>query len=280
MIDVPAARRAAATARRLPGAGPMLAGQVGYQLRLLVRTRRALWFAVFAPAGLLALRLGQLSHPGGHLPAGSPVYPAVAGLAVFGLLNTAYLTHASGLVAARQDGVLRRWRLTPLPAGGYFTGRIAATMLLAGAGAAVVIVTGVAMAGLPVPAGAVPGLLAVLTIGALAWAALGTAVTIMVPTAEASFPVIGLTYLPVIFLSGVFGAFPGEPGWLAALARYLPVRPLIDAVAGALQYTGAGLAPVPGRDLAVLAAWAAAGLAVSVRFFRWNPQRPAHSRRS
>jgi ABC-2 type transport system permease protein len=278
MSDLSAARAGTATAARLPRIGLMLAGQAGYQLRLLTRTPRALWFAVFAPAGVLALRLGHVSHIGGHPPASSPVFALVAGLAVFGLLNTAYLTHASGLVSARQDGVLRRWRLTPLPTGGYFAGRIAATVLLADAGAAVVILTGVAMAGVHLGVGASVSLLAAFTAGALAWAALGTAATIVVPTAEATFPVIGLTYLPVIFLSGVFGPFAGEPGWLSTLVRYLPAQPLIEAVTVALRHSTGGVAPLPGRDLAVLAAWGAAGLLASVRFFRWNPQRPAHRR--
>jgi ABC-2 type transport system permease protein len=250
----------------------MLAGQVGYQLRLLARTPRALWFAILAPAGLLALRLGRISHPGGHAPASAAVLALVAGLAVFGLLNTAYMTHASGLVAARQDGVLRRWRLSPLPAGGYFAGRIAATVLLADTAGVVVVLIGVTMAGIHVGAGALPSLLATLTLGALTWAALGTAVSALVPTAEASFPVIGLTYLPVVFLSGVVGSFPGEPGWLSAAVRYLPAQPLIDAVVRTLQHVGSGIAPLPGRDIAVLAAWAAAGLLVSLRFFRWTPR--------
>lgn len=264
---------------RLPGIGLMLAGQVGYQLRLLTRTPRALWLAIFVPAALLALRLGRTSDIGSHPAAGSPVFALVAGLAVFGLLNTAYVTHASGLVSARQDGVLRRWRLTPLPAGGYFAGRIATTVLLADAGGAVVILTAVAMAGVRVNAGASLILLATCSVGALTWATLGTAATIVVPTAEAAYPVIGLTYLPVIFLSGVFGAFHGEPNWLAILIRYLPAQPLIEAVTWALRHAAGELAPFPGRDLVVLAAWGAAGMLVSVRFFRWNPQRPAHGRR-
>jgi ABC-2 type transport system permease protein len=254
----------------------MLAGQVGYQLRLLARTPRALWFGVFAPAAVLALRLGRISHPGGHTAISPAVATLVAGLAVFGVLNTAYLTHASGLVSARQDGALRRWRLTPLPAGGYFAGRIAATVLLADAAGVVVVLLGVAMAGLRLTAGSFVAVLAALTLGALAWAALGTAASIVVPSAEATFPVIGLTYLPVILLSGVFGTIPGEPGWLTTTVHYLPAYPLIEAVSRALQPTGAGL---PGTDLAVLAGWGVAGLLVAVRFFRWNPQRPARGRR-
>ncbi|HEY3036709.1 MAG TPA: ABC transporter permease [Streptosporangiaceae bacterium] len=277
MPDVPT-RPGTFAAARLPGIGLVLAGQAGYQLRLLTRTPRALWLAIFVPAGVLALRLGHTSDVGSHPGAGSAVYALVAGLAVFGLLNTAYMTHASGLVSARQDGVLRRWRLTPLPAGGYFAGRIAATVLLADAGGALVILTGAAMAGVRVSASATLILLATLSAGALAWAALGTAVTIVVPTAEAAFPVLSLTYLPVIFLSGAFGAFAGEPNWLTTLIRYLPAQPLVEAVTWALRPSASGLAAFPGRDLAVLAAWGAAGLLVSVRFFRWNPQRPAHGR--
>ena len=41
-----------------------------------------------------------------------------------------------------------------------------------------------------------------------------------------------------------------------------------------LQHTGGGVPLIQGRDLAVLAGWAAAGLLASVRFFRWDPHRP------
>ena len=55
---------------------------------------------------------------------------------------------------------------------------------------------------------------------------------------------------------------------------YLPAQPMIDAVNRALQHSGA----LPGRDLAVLAAWADGCLHLSVRFFRWDPHRPSHAR--
>jgi ABC-2 type transport system permease protein len=267
-------------AGRLPGPAVVLARQVGYQVRLLTRTPRALWLAIFAPAGLLALRLGRIGHPGGHpAPAANQeVIALVAGLAVFGLLNTAFLTHAAGLVVARQDGVLRRWRLSPLPAGGYFAGRIIATVLLAEAGGLVVVVLGIVLAGLRLPAGAVAGLVAAFTAGAVAWAALGTAVTIVVPSAEATFPVTGLVYLPLVLLSGVLGPFPGELGWLSWTLSYLPAQPLVDAVATALRDPGGRLLAVPGHDLAVLACWAVAGVLICLKFFRWAPQVPARGR--
>ena len=55
---------------------------------------------------------------------------------------------------------------------------------------------------------------------------------------------------------------------------YLPAQPMIDAVTRALGPS----ATVSGRDLVVLAAWAAGCLLLSVRFFRWDPTRPRHAR--
>ena len=68
------------------------------------------------------------------------------------------------------------------------------------------------LAGLRMSAGSVVGPVAAFSVGAAAWAALGTAATIVVPSAEATFPVTGLIYLPVALLSGVLGPFPVEPG--------------------------------------------------------------------
>lgn len=59
---------------------------------------------------------------------------------------------------------------------------------------------------------------------------------------------------------------------------YLPGQPTVDAATHALQATG-GLPVLPVRDLAVLGAWAVAGLLASVRLFRWEPQPPGHATR-
>jgi ABC-2 type transport system permease protein len=261
----------------LPGVQRVLGAQVRYQLLLLMRNPRALMAGVVMPGLLLALRLGRVHHVSGA--ASAQVATLVAGLIVFGILGTAYLAHASSLVIAREDGVLRRWRATPLPGWAYFAGRIIATVLAADAAGAVLVLAGVAMAGLHVTAGMAVSLGIAVTLGALAWAAAGTAVTTVIPTAQGANPVLVLTFLPVLLLSGSLGAVPGLPQWLITVVSYLPAQPVIDAAALALHHTGAGPAWIPVRDLLILLAWALVGLAVSARFFRWNPHRPAHAAR-
>jgi ABC-2 type transport system permease protein len=270
-------RASGGTAQRLPGLLPLLAAQVRYQLLLLTRTPRALIAGLIMPGVLLALRLGSVKHVSGHGPA-LPLAASVAGLAMFGILSIAYMTHASGLVAAREDGVLRRWRATPLPAGGYFFGRITATVLLADASGVVLIMVGVAMAGLHVTAAMMASLLLAATLGALTLASVATAVTIAIPATQSANPVLMITYLPLVLFSGAFGSISGLPHWLAEVMSYLPAQPLIDAATRTLADPGGGFAGISGRDTVLLALWAAMGAAVSVRFFRWDPHRPAHAR--
>ncbi|HEX6678893.1 MAG TPA: ABC transporter permease [Actinomycetes bacterium] len=257
---------AASGPRRLPYGGRLLVAQVGYQLRLLLRTPRALGAGVAVPALLLLLS----SPKGGAVPADH-----LAGLAALGVTITAWVTHGIGLVAAREAGVLKRWRATPLPPWCYFAGRIGATVLVAAAAAAVTVAIGVAHYGTHLDAAAAVGLLVAVGLGALAWAATATALTGVIPSVESASPILTLTYLPVILVSGVFGSLSGQPHWLATLAGWLPAQPMIDAATRALQHP-AGPPVLPGHDLLVLAGWAVAGLVGSLGWFRWEPSRPAH----
>jgi ABC-2 type transport system permease protein len=197
---------------------------------------------------------------------------ALAGRVVLGVTLTAYLTHAAGLVAAREAGVLKRWRATPLPRWCYLAGRLCATVLLALASGAVTVLVGVLAYHAHLGPGAALGLVVALGLAALAWASVGTALTAFIPSAESAQPLLAFSYFPVMLLSGALGAL-GTPGWVAGAVRWLPGQPTVDAAARALQSTG-GLPVLPGRDLAVLAAWAVAGLLASLRLFRWAPQPP------
>jgi ABC-2 type transport system permease protein len=231
-----------------------LAHLIGHQARVVLRTPRAVFGGVLLPVVLLALRTGD--------PHANRV---VGGLCVLGVLSTAYMTHTSALVAARQYGVLKRWRMTPLPPAAYLGSRVAATVALAAASGAVTIVAGVLFAGVRIEGVAAVGLMAVLVVGAMAWASIGTALSAFIPSAEAAWPILAVTYLPVLALSGSFGAL-SVPGWLATVVDYVPAAPLIDAATRALS----GATPLTAHDLLVPAVWAVAGIFVAQRSFRWE----------
>lgn len=250
----------------LPRVTSLLAAQVGYQLRLLLRTPRAAAAGVALPVLLMVL-----NNRGGHHDTQLP--GLVPGMAVLGLTNVSFVTHAAGLVAARESGVLRRWRAGPLPAWCYFAGRILATVALAVGSAAVTVVAGVGLYGMPFSYGSAVTLAVAFVLGALTWASVGTAATALIPSPDSAVPVLSVTYFPIVFLSGAFGGSETGPGWLRTVVGHLPARPVIAIAHRAVEHEGGGVPPIPAGDLALLGAWAVAGLVISLFVFRWDPER-------
>jgi ABC-2 type transport system permease protein len=247
----------------LPALPGLLLRQVAYQTRLLLRTPRVVAGGLVLPLLLLALRDG---HPSGS--------QTVAGLAAFGLLSTAYITHTSALVGARQAGVLKRWRATPLPSWCFFAGRLGATVLVAATGGLATVLVAAGLHDVHLQLVSLPGLLVALILGAVTWAMVGTAASALIPSVEAAWPLLGLTYLPLVVLSGSFGTVTGLPAWLSSLVRYLPAQPLIESTSRALQ----GRVPFSAHDLAVELAWAAFALLAAQRWFSWAPHAPGRRR--
>jgi ABC-2 type transport system permease protein len=259
---------------RLPSPAVMLAAQVGYEARLLASSGRAIAVGIGLPVILMLASKGSAKDS----------HPNVAGYAVFGLTITAWTTYGVRLVAAREAGILKRWRATPLPRWCYFLGAIAATTLVAVLAGAVTVGAALAFYGRHFDDGSAANLtvsgsaaiLVALILAALAWAATATAFTSIIPTVEAAFPTLILTYFPVVIVSGVLFSIT-EPHWLSTLATYLPAQPLIDQVTTAVRHAP-GTPFLDTRDMTVLACWAAGGLISAMLVFRWQPHRPTQRR--
>jgi ABC-2 type transport system permease protein len=262
---------------KLPSLWLVLGTQLRYQLLLLTRTPRALVAGLILPAVLLSAEMGHVRAPGS-----TPVTPAwlavrIAGIIIFGTAAIAFMTHSNALVVAREDGVLRRWRASPLPTWAYFAGKIFTTLLIADLAGALLVFVGVKQAHLHVGSHAIIGLLAVATLGALALAAIGTAITPLITGKDAANPVLMVIYLPLVVVSGAFGTVLGLPSWLNTWMTYLPAQPVIDGCSRVLEHSSGSIMSV--HDLAVLAGWSVGGLLLSLLFFQWDPHRPSRARR-
>jgi ABC-2 type transport system permease protein len=252
---------------RLPSAAELLLLQIRYQARLLMANGRAMVIGV----GLPVILLITSANNHGHVSKSS-----VAGRAVFGLTLTAWNTYGIRLVAAREAGILKRWRATPLPHSCYFAARIIATTLVSVLAGGVTVVVSVILYHTHLTVEIAVGLLIVFVLAGAAWAAAATALTAAVSTVESASPVFILVYFPVVIISGVLGTI-NEPGWLHTLARYLPAQPSIHAATAVLRHTS-GTPLLPAHDVIVLGAWIVAGLAVALPTFRWEPHRPTQRR--
>ena len=190
---------------------------------------------------------------------------------VFAVVTATFTNLAMTVAIARDQGVLKRIRGTPLPAWAYLAGRIGHVVLVAAVLVAIVATFGAVAYGVPVPWEAVPAMLVVLVVAAAAFSALGLALAGVIPNADAAPAIVNAVVLPVLFVSNVFIDMSNAPGWLDAISRVLPVRHFADAMLA--LYRSPGVPGVPWLEIGTIAAWGVGGVLVAIRYFGWEPRR-------
>ena len=248
-------------------------------LRQVRFTNKAFWrnpasaFFTFAfPLMFLVIFTALLGN--GHvLLAGREISQStyyVAAMAAFSVITACYTNIAISVSFQRDLGILKRTRGTPLPAAAYLTGRVIHAMIVAIILVALCSAFGRAFYHADVPSGVtLAKFFVILLVGAASFAALGLAVTSVIPNADASPAVVNATILPLLFLSGIFIPLgDNSPAWIRWVGRIFPVRHFADGMsAGFLGLT------FKWSDVLIVAAWGLAGLILAARFFSWEPRR-------
>jgi ABC-2 type transport system permease protein len=239
--------------------------QVRYENLAFWRNPAAAFFTFVFP--LLFMVIFNVLVGGGE-DGGRFFTPAII---VFSVITATFTNIAMSLTMARDEGILKRIRGTPLPAWAYLGGRI-----LHAAGVALLLVVivaafGAVFYGVPVPWAQLPALLVTLLLGAATFCALGLAVAAFVPNADAAPAVVNAVILPLLFISNVFIPLQNAPEWINVVSEIFPVRHFADAMLRIYDVNTLG-AGFSNGDLAVMAIWGVIGLFVAARFFSWEPR--------
>jgi len=230
------------------------------------RSREAAVFVFLFPI-LLFLLLGAVYNGtiNGH-PAPDVL---LAGMLGYGCATTAFAGLAIILVIRRESGVLKRVRATPLPPVTYLTAVLASTLIVFALQVVCLVAIGRVFYDAQMPTN-VGSLVLALALGAASFAALGVAIAGLIRSSEGSSAVVNTIVLPMAFISGSFGPTRHYPGFLRALAAVLPLKYVIELV-NAIYLAQHQVWSRPGA-IGVVAAWGAAGLAIALRAFRWEPK--------
>ncbi|MBS1881106.1 MAG: ABC transporter permease, partial [Actinobacteria bacterium] len=195
----------------------------------------------------------------------------VPSVIVFTLTISTLAMLIGSVVSQRELGILKRRRATPLPAWALVVSQ-SLTVIAMAVTAVVLLVALAAVAFNTSPAGdGVPTLVLAVAFGSAAFCGLAYALSTFVDSADSSQPMIQLIMFPLFFISGVWVPTSQLPNWLNAVASVFPVEHVADLVHRA--YVGVVPTGPVLLDVAILAAWAAAGAAVSSRRFQWYPSR-------
>ncbi|MBC6463520.1 ABC transporter permease [Actinomadura sp. HBU206391] len=246
-----------------PGAAPtsrLIAAQTTYEIRTLLRNGEQLLLTMIIPVMLLVLFSATALLDVGTNRRVDFLAPGILALAV---MSTAFTGQAIGTGFERRYGVLKRLGSTPLSRSGLIAAKtltVIAVELLQ-----VVVITVVALALGWNPHGDPLSAILLVLVGTAAFSGFGL---LMAGTlrAEATLAAANLVYVLLLVLGGVIFPLDRFPPGARTALELLPISALTDGLRQVLQH-GAAL---PARDLLILTAWAAAGLVLASRFFRWE----------
>ena len=196
----------------------------------------------------------------------------IAGIAAFSVITACYTNIAMSLTFARDLGVLKRVRGTPLPGWAYLVARMLHAVVIALLLVLICLLFGMLLYDAELPARSIPALFVTLALGAACFCALGMAITTVVPNADAAPAIVNASILPLLFVSDVFIPLQDPPAWLDTLGNLFPVRHFSEAMQQVF-FPPVGSSGFRPAGLAVMAVWGAAGLLVAVRRFSWEPRR-------
>ncbi len=265
-----------------PGLLRSLRSQFSHQNRLFFRSPLMAVFALVLPVSLLALLrviysddLAVRWDENGTITFAQFYVPA---LAAFTAAQATYGSLAVNLATQRDRGVLKRIRATPLPPWLYLAGAVASAFFIAVLGAAIMVVAGNLFYGLDLEWSRMPAMVASFALGVATFAALGIALSTLIPGGAAAHTVAIASLLPVAFISDVFIPLFRPPRWLDLLGDLLPLKPFSESLQLGFanptpNFGTGGPTGQPTIDLAkwaVLFAWLAVGLVVARLRFRWN----------
>jgi ABC-2 type transport system permease protein len=243
--------------------------QVRYEQLSFWRNPQAAFFTFAFPVVIIVIfgAMFRSVGPSSYFYGVGALQYYVPTIAAVSVLGSCYSQLAIVLALRRQNGVLKRVRATPLPAGTYFVGLLAHCILVSVVDVALIAGVG-RLYGVPFPAHWLE-MATALVLGAASFCALGVAVASLIRNAEAAPAVVQVVVFPLVFISGTY--VPINSAVLNRISGALPVRPFNQTLLASFAQHGG----LDWKNLGVLGAWGTAGALVAIARFRWTPDERA-----
>jgi len=228
-----------------------------WELKLLLRNGEQLLLMFIVPVGLLlALGLTNLST--------NTINSAVPTVFAVSIIATCFTSLAIGTGFERRSGALRYLGTTPLSRFDLLVGKIIATATLTLMSIVAICITAVFLDWSPTLPG-IPLAIVIALLAIAAWTSWAMVIAGMF-RAEAVLAIANGLFLVFIMFGGVIIASSHMPNAVAHVIDLLPSAALANGLRSCLE---SGSLPL--LSILVLILWAAAGMYVARRTFKWEP---------
>jgi ABC-2 type transport system permease protein len=204
----------------------------------------------------------------------------VASMIAAGIMSTSFQSLGISIAIERDEKILRRLRGTPMPPSAYFLGKIWLVLVTGLLETAALLVFGVTLYDVTLPAGAGDWLTFgwIFVLGLTGCALLGIAISSVPKSGRSATSVVVLPFLVLQFISGVYILIDTVPDWMLTAGSFFPLKWLCQGLRGLfLPDAAAVLEPAGsweyGRIALVLGAWCIGGLLLCLLTFRWKSRR-------
>jgi ABC transporter DrrB family efflux protein len=191
----------------------------------------------------------------------------IPGLIGLNLLGAGLWGIGFNLVQMRLRNTLRRLMVTPMRRSEYLFAFMLSRLVLVVPEAAVIVGFGHFVFGVPVRGEALPLLLLLVVLSAMAFMSLGLLVGSRARSVEVVSGLMNLVMLPMWLLSGSFFSSERFPEVMQPLVRALPLTQVNDGLREILSH-GGGIGAAAG-SLAYLVVFTVCCFGLAIRLFRW-----------
>ncbi|MCM3719918.1 ABC transporter permease [Fictibacillus phosphorivorans] len=167
----------------------------------------------------------------------------------------------------RERGILRRMQGTTLKASTFIAAQITARFMLNGLQAMIVLGVAWAVFGIEVR-GSWLTVVAFVTLGTLAFMAIGFIIAGIAKTPESAGPIAGFLSFPMLFLGGVFFPIKDMPEFIQPIVQVLPIAHLSHALRETMN-VGASFMDL-GMEAIILSCWLIGAFIAASFTFKWE----------
>jgi len=233
------------------------------RMRLALRNRAFIFFSLVFPMIFLFLFLGLFAR--GNTLAVPYMLAHVLALTVMG----SFWGLSVQLVTFREQGILRRFRLSPVSAGAMLASSILSNYIMTLPTVAIEFALArwmFHMSGW----GNLLGVLILVTLGITTFATFGLIIASVTNTMQETQLINQLLWWAFLLLSGATIPLPLLPGWLQNIAVFIPATYLVSGFQTVMIGRG-GIGAI-GAEIAALAISTGVAFVISQQLFRWEPE--------
>ena len=236
------------------------------EFKLNLRAPEMLFWAIAFPALWMGLFGAIFNEPvdyhGTTLNLANFLLPGGIGIVI---CASAFVGMPTTLATYRQNGVLKRLRVTPIKTSTLALGFSISQVFFIALGIIILFIIGKAAFDVQV-LGSWAAFIGIMILGMVMFLTLGAAIGSVAWSPRAATLITLIIFMPMIFLSEMWMPISDFPTWLQPICQALPLTPL-NTIARDIVFG------IPMGDLwrfGVMGGWLVIGSLVTIRFFRWE----------